>query len=392
MKYGITELGFERKLLENIQEEMEKDINDLSPIELDLSDNSKLGRMIKEDAWREAEFWEEMENLYHSTFVEFAEGVQLDYLTPGVTRKAANHATGEITIIGDDDIKIPAGFLVSDQSLNYVFETTRQGVIENGKVTLPIIAWNAGPEYNLGEKVINTVYNPEVGIKEVYNEKETINGSRVETDYELRERFKRMFALGGSATREAVESAILNLDNVIDCFVDENIEMEEKLGIPPKSLAPLVVGGDDEEIAKTILRTKAGGIRSFGTTELTIEDSQGVPQVIGFSRATRKDIYVKINIERQEGYEGDVAVQDAVIDYIGGENSKGIKVKGLKLGEDVRFAKVVGAIMSVDGIANATVRMGFNDKTIGVYDLEIDKMEIAQTDIEKVIISYDNEG
>lgn len=390
MDYGITKDGFRRKTYEVLLEEHQERLRDAIDQNLNLSNDTTFGRYSRSMAWMLSELWEVAENTYYSPFVNTAEGEQLDNvaMNQGFTRNPATQAFGEVTIYGETGTEIPKGFLVSDEAIELIYMTSKGGYLEDGKITLPIESTDVGANFNVGAGVVNTMVNPIPDIDSLKNEKDIESGKDVEEDFALRERIDQGHGTKGSATRIAIQAALLGMPDVTDAFVRENIEMVEVDGLPPKSVAPVVKGADDEEIARTILKAKAGGIRSYGTTEIDVEDSGGVEQTVGFTRPEEVKVYVEIELQPIDGYKGKEAVQDAVINYIGGVNNQGKKAKGLKLGEDVSLARVIGQVMSVGGIADAVVKLGTSEGNLKAANIEVADLAMAETSLDRVVINH----
>jgi hypothetical protein len=78
-----------------------------------------------------------------------------------------------------------------------------------------------------------------------------------------------------------------------------NIELiEDSNGIPAKSIAPVVVGGDDADIAEILYRkTGIGGIHTFGSDSEIIYDANSVPYEMKWTRPSDIDITVDIEYD-----------------------------------------------------------------------------------------------
>lgn len=390
-KFGVTIDGFRRKSYNEILSDLQARAKEVFGDNINLSNTSFLGMWLQNEAWEIAELWELAEDVYFSPFVDTSEGSSLDgvgkYIT--IARKPAQKSKGVITIEGKEGTTIPKGFRISDEKIEKVFETIESRVIsKDGMVDIPIISIHPGLNMNVGPNVLIKVVNPISGVEKVYNKNPTIDAIDTETDKEFRERYYRSVSKGGSSTREAVEAALLDMDDVIDAFVDENDTMEYLDDIPPKCLAPYAFGSEDEKIAKTILKAKAGGIRSYGTTEVLVTDSKGVEHIVGFTRPTVKDIYVRLNITKDKSYPGDDVITRAVLNYIGGEDKEGISYKGLKLGKNVVISKIMASVMCLQGIKDIEVEISLDGETYQTTNLEIAKKEIAKTSYDKVVINY----
>lgn len=346
---------------------------------------------LQNEAWELATMWELAEDVYFSPFIDYNEGLSQDgtgkYIA--ITRKPATRSKGIITIEGEQGFSVPKGFRIGNKDLSIIFETTQRGVFETtGEIDIPIESIGLGVEQNVPPNTLIKIVNPIDGLYGVYNKEATMDGAGIETDSEFRERYARSSSRGGSSTRVSVEATILDMVEVVDAFVIENDSMDPLGDIPPKSLAPYVFGGDDTEIAEVILSAKAGGIRSYGDTEITVEDSKGAEHIIGFTRPNVIDLYVKLNITKDSGYPGDAVATRAILNYIGGEDSDGLYYKGLRLGEDVVIAKVSSSVMCLQGIKDLEVGISTDGINYSQTNLAIAQNEIVQTMHDRIVINY----
>jgi len=183
-------------------------------------------------------------------------------------------------------------------------------------------------------------------------------GRDIETDPDFRLRREALLRISGSATVEAIRSAVLNTLNVLQAFVFENdTDVVDGNGLPPHSVEVVVSGADDTEIAQTIFDTKAAGIathRDPGPNGRTIAiiDSQAISHDINFSRETKIQMFVEV----------DVTVNGTV--FGGGDQSAGeVQVKdSIKslgdlqvIGENVIIVKFQCAPLDVAGVEDVPV-------------------------------------
>jgi uncharacterized phage protein gp47/JayE len=389
-RFGVTANGFKRKGYLDILGSMETKAKELYGEDINLSERSPLGLFLKNIAWELQEIWQLGEDVYNSGYVDTAEGISQDNVGKyiAISRKSAQKAKGTIIIEGTKGTTIPKGFIVSTEATEIMFETVEDKLIdEDGVIEIPILSTVPGLIGNVPANTITKIVNPIAEVNRAYNPEATKDGTDIEKDAEFRQRYYRSVSMGGSSTRESVEAALLNLVNVTDAFVEENETMEYIGDIPPKSLAPYVFGGENEEIARTILLSKSGGIRSYGTTEVIVKDSKDREHTIGFTRPTVKNIFVKLTITKGRGYAGDIEVIKAVLNYIGGQGEEGISYKGLKLGEDVVISKIIGAT-DLQGVEDISVELSLDGEIYSNSNISIDTKEIARTSFDKVVISY----
>ena len=104
--------GFRRPTYAEIFEEMEKEAKARFGENVNTSERSFLGILLRLFAWFLSKVWQATENSYYGSYVNTAEGVQLDRLGPyvGIQRKLQTWATGTIQLSGTPGYTEPAGF------------------------------------------------------------------------------------------------------------------------------------------------------------------------------------------------------------------------------------------------------------------------------------------
>jgi len=389
--FGLSEKGFKRKRYPEVLESMEKNAKDLFGENVNLSERSPLGLFLKVLAFPIAKLWELAEKVYYSAFIDYAEGVGVDRVAKNiaVTRLPARHSSGIVIIYGIPETRVPEGFRVATKG-GIMFETLEDCIVqEDGQVAVKVQSIETGFQTNVPAGTIVSIVNPISGIEAVNNPEATLGGADIETDEEFRNRYDRSLAAGGSSTRESIEAALLELPGVSDAIVEGNETMDEINGIPPKSIAPFVYGGNDDDIAETILRSKAFGIQSYGSIVRNVRDSRGNLHKIGFSRPTSIDIYVKITLITNELFkpQDKNAIKTAIIQYIGGEDADGTIYKGLGVGDSVVYTKLIGYCHIVNGINDVIVQVSKDGTNWTQQNIAVGAMKIPKTDYNKIIIN-----
>lgn len=126
--------------------------------------------------------------------VGFIEDTFNDYLEKrtsefGIYRKAGVNATGVITVEGVQGVVIPVGTLIKLNDLE--FKILDKGEIsESGSLELSVIATDIGYKYNLEEGTELEFVENIKGVTSIKVKEDFINGADVETDDELRDRFR----------------------------------------------------------------------------------------------------------------------------------------------------------------------------------------------------------
>lgn len=388
--FGLTEKGFKRKRYADVLESMEARARNLFGENINLTERSPLGLFIRVIAWSTGLLWQLAEAVYNSAFVDTATGNNLDKvaLYIGLARRPAVRATGEVTFTGDDTTVIPAGLLVETRD-GIRFQTIEEAVID-GATMVPVEAIEAGINGNVPAGTITEITNPTAGINTVTNAEATTGGLNQETDAELRARYALSVAKGGASTIDSIRASLLSTPGVRAALVIENnTASADGDGRPPKSFESYVLGGEPEDVAKTILQTKAAGIQAYGTESEIVTDDAGQEHTIGFTYAQEVDIEVNVEIVTNEVYhpDNDNLIKTAIIQYIGGQDEGGQVYAGLGMGDDVIYNRIIKLVMQIEGVENVDITINKVGESPGTSDIEIALTEVAETDWQKVTVS-----
>lgn len=215
------------------------------------------------------------------------------------------------------------------------------GIIKTRKVG-SLTAVNAGPV--TGEaNTITSIQTPKTGWDVVTNPTAVVAGENVETDEELRERFRVSKYIRATNILEALYSDLISLSNVTEVQIYENdTDVTDSNGVPAHSFLPIILGGDPIDIAQSIWENKPLGIRSYGNTTQTIFDSQGFPHEIGFERPNPVDIYIRMDLTTDPNYpqNGDDLIKSNLAAYFG---------TNFGIGDDIIYSRLYTPINSVPG-------------------------------------------
>lgn len=154
-----------------------------------------------------------------------------------------------------------------------------------GKITIP---------NGLITKMIDNI----AGFESVVNKIEPTLGSDIETDVELRQDYLEKSNLRSNTMIGSITSELLNsVDGVESASGYENdTDYTDENGLPPHSIEIIVEGGNDADIAKTILRKKAGGIQTYGSVEVDVLGDYEDTIPVRFNRPTRVYAWFKITL------------------------------------------------------------------------------------------------
>ena len=189
-----------------------------------------------------------------------------------VTRKQGTPSSVMITITGRPTTDIPNDFTISDGSENYIIEApTRIG--ENGEVIAKFnnIAIN---DFVAKANTITQIVTNVDGVERVNNNSNAIPAIFRETDAEL---FNRCLYFGSTATNASFRSILANVAQVkgVNRIAGaENVANQNKIingvELTPHSICIVVDGGEAQEIAEAIQKSRATGCDMVGDIEIPL--------------------------------------------------------------------------------------------------------------------------
>lgn len=395
----LTELGFKRISYPEFLDIHQRQAREIFGEDVNLGDESPLGQWIKFISFMRAEDNELAEAVFLAGNVDNATGISLDYAVSkfGVSRFAEEKSTGvrSLKVLLTPGATLEAGFIVETlggvqfRTITNVTDTDNDGVVY---ADVEAVEFGARGNINTGTSI--TIQTPVPGVTGASIVANITGGRNREVDKELRAKYYKSISSAGGSTTDSVLAAILDIPEVRAARVTENdtdIDKTATGGLPRNSIGPVVLGGRAEEIGRAILSKKAGGIRSYGTHSVEVQDASGNFQSIGFSYATGVHIYVKVKLSTNAAFpdNGASLVEQEIIQYIGGVDANGTNYLGLGMAESVIYAQVIRAI-TVPGIDDLTVEIRRGDT--GPYttaNILIGAVEVAETNAGRVDVIID---
>lgn len=141
-----------------------------------------------------------------------------------------------------------------------------------------------------------------------------------ETDTALRLRRQQQTSATSSRQVDAIYAAVVGVPDVNYCRVYvNNTLIADSRGLPGKSIAVVVVGGDDEAIANAIFNVAPADAELYGSTTVNIVDSMGSVYAVAFSRPTEVPITVAVTTTITDTTawpsNGDTAIKTNIVNF-----------------------------------------------------------------------------
>lgn len=219
--------------------------------ELDTSVGTTTRKIIDAVSEQISEAYVDQHLLFYQYDIDSKTGADLDDFTQlfGIARLAAKRASGVVTFSRtsnlSETVSIPINTQISSVTDPPVLVQTAVGAfLEAGEisVTVPVQAVEAGPSGNLSAGTLNTLGSLIVGISSVTNQSPLSGGTEMETDTQLRDRWKRTVFRSLAGTEQMYVGVALDDP---DCYVANVLgaskRRREQLQMPDTGIAVTTV-------------------------------------------------------------------------------------------------------------------------------------------------------
>ena len=296
----------------------------------------------------------------------------------GIARAVPTKSTANVKIIGVMGTAISNG-VVTDTASNRWRLPASVTIPAAGEITVTATAEVAG-SIIAPTGSINKISTPTRGWQSVTNPAPALMGAPVETDSQLRQRQALSVSLPSQSLADIMTGAVLAVAGVTHCKVYENDTSSEVNGIPARSMAVVVTGGNNQNIARTIMAKKSLGCGLAGNTTVNFTNDYGYNVQCMFYRPAVINITAEMRLRVTSDYNEVIGnnIKQRIADYVNSTNigdkislSRVYAVIGLNAEYDVEMLKI-----GVDG-AN-------DDSDIVLTFTQIAACSVDEIDIEVV--------
>jgi uncharacterized phage protein gp47/JayE len=370
--FGVTQDGFVLKTFDAILTDALNRAVAMFGADVDLTSTSPLRKLIEAGALEDAELWQRLEDFYYGAFISTATGDSLDLLADDVgLARREEFASGDVTLtlggaVAGRTYVIPEGTVLLAPGPGQSFATPApvQRTAAATPPTVAVTAFTRGPDGDVGAGTITAidpgytaVYLADFGTAtvSVTNGAALTGGLATESDDALRGR-----VIGISRTlwtEEAAQQAVLDVDGVVDVLLSDPLggvdvsqsyfgefDFAQRLFSAERGI------GEPYQFSVVVAYDFAWPWRTTGSVPGVFERVTAVldtirpagvhPNVIS---ADHIDVGVRATVTVEPGYDA-VALLSAIL------GSLANTVAGLRLGSDVLFSQIMGAIVAEPGV------------------------------------------
>ncbi len=371
----LTTTGFQRRTFDEILSAKIQKAKELFGEDIDTSDVTVLGKILRINAYDQNITEEEAENIYYSFSPTTATGQSLDRACwrVGISRNPATAAEFTVLVVGEEGTEIPLGFLVGTEAGLTYYNTSETTINSEGAAEIVVACTETGEIGNVSAVDINKIINPVTNITSVQATQQIEVGEEVESDYALRLRYSAAREGLGSCSAAAIRAALMRIPTVESVSVATNETDEtDASGRPARSFECYVAGGEDyeDEIAATIFDKKPIGIKTYGSITKTVTDDGGYTHDVSFSHTTEVVVYVRITINTSTEF-GETSAQEI-------KNNLREQINSLTVGKSVIMSALYAPIHAVSGVSEVIeLKLSDDETTWMSKNIAIDKYQKA---------------
>lgn len=273
--------------------------------DINLAPESPDGQMVGIFTQADADVLDLLVDIYNMFSVDSAYGISLQRLVAinGLTIKAGTFTTTPVNITTDRALTLPgldqdvvAPFQVQDSNTVWTLISSYIFVSADTQA-LVFQAASMGPITPL-PNTITVQATPTVGVTVVNNPTTagSVLGQAEETDVALRIRHAQSFQLAATSPADAVEAALVAINDVTDALVVENNTGGAVDGVPANSIWPIVVGGTPPDIAAALYGKTAPGCGQFGAETYDIVRPNGQLATMKWDTGLPQRLYAQFGI------------------------------------------------------------------------------------------------
>lgn len=382
----ITPVGFLAKTEQQYFDEEQQ-------LYLDIDSNWNLdpstpdGLKLAADAEKFAQLDEVLQYAYNSKDPNKARDVDLDTLCSltGVERNLGTFSTVTLTFTGSNGTIIPSGQEFESVVSGLRWVTQSDVTISGGTASVTALCVVRGSN-NADIGTITRIVTTIGGLQTVTNSVPATAGLDAETNADLRLRRAKSVTKQGNNQVSNMVGQVLNVSGVKQCVIFENdTGVTDSNGLPPHSIAPLVDGGSDTDVALAIYIKKNPGCRLYavGTAVTEVVTDPIYTQqtkLITFSRPIYVDMITIVDIVNDGTLPANASdlIKLAIVNYSEGDliaADSGFNSKGFVIGEDVPVSRINTPInqvigqygnsyvtsLTVNGLSSGLVNIDFNE-------------------------------
>lgn len=371
----VDDAGLHIPTYNDIRDDLVASFKQIYGEDIYLDNDSQDYQMISAFAAKTYDTMQLLQIVYNNHSPKTAVGTALSSLVKlnGIVRKPASFSTCVLTLTGTAGTVIAAG--VAEDEARHKWELPPNVTFTGAEIKVTAKCEDLGA-IEASVNTITKINTPQKGWTAVTNDVPAVVGQPIETDAQLNARQSISVAIPSQNMLESTIAGIASISGVTRYKVyDNDSNVTDSNGIPGHSIGAVVEGGLDADVAEQIYLRKGPGGGTYGSSSATFVNSDGLPNIIHFSRPIYTSVDVTVTVKAGTGYSSAIltAIKTNIENYI----------NVLDIGVDVSYTGILTAITAaVENPANPafsliSILLGGTGDQMGIVDVPIDWNAVA---------------
>lgn len=250
-------------------------------------------------------------NAYNSFIPNFSQGVGLSSLVKlnGLTRDVPSYSTVAVVSIGQAGTIVTGGTGTDPNGNTWSVPT--HTIPLSGQINLTATCQTLGA-IALASGVAFTLTTYIFGWQSLTTTAAAVPGQPIELDAQLRQRQSQSTMAPSKTILDGIVGDVLALPGVLTVAPYENdTDLPDVNGQPGRTIALVINGGANQDIANAIGASKSPGSNTYGTTSANYVDAYGINHIISWFRPNFRPVFFQIRLKALTGYTADIGTDIA---------------------------------------------------------------------------------
>ena len=308
-----------------------------------------------------------------------------------IKRKKAVNSRCYCTLTGLNGTVIEKGSKIQSSADNTYWNLLEDVTIQNNGSVIALFECETEGAVIASPNTLNKIITTVAGWDTVNNIQSATVGTLEESQQAFEKRRYDSVALNSRGTTSSVYARVLQLDNVVGCYVVDNktniVKTIDDYDLKPHSIYVAVLGGNNQEIAEAIYKSLSAGCDYNGNTtiDITDENTKAVESVT-FMRPIQQNVYIKVNLFNKDlpnDYED--LIKNAVINNFYGLDHEveivGETLSRIIMHDDVYSSRFLPSILNANINSLLSVQVSLDNVYFSDFvHIQIDKEPVLIAD------------
>lgn len=310
-----------------------------------------------------------------------------------LTRKVATATVVTCTCTGLQGTTIPAGSIIQTTDGVKLASVGAATIGANGTVDVEFAAQESGA-IDIGAGTCTKIITVIAGWDTVTNAAAGTPGSLIEGRADFEKRRYNSVAANAHGSAAALQGAVYQVENVLDCLVLENktdaTVTKQGVSLISHSVAVCVYGGEDADIAETIYNKLDAGCGTNGETTVSYTSTDGVVNTYQIVRPVPTPLYISVTFNKTAQTPATVTadIKNAIIADANGSDTNSGNTR-IGMGQTIYASRFTVAIAKTAGVNDLeSVYIGTSASPTGnSVTMQADEEPVITADNIEVIIN-----